>query len=71
MFLFESMDDARISPQNSVLFVAALEAMGIPVEAHLFTHGEHGAGLAIGLPEESAWPEMFQQWLVSQHLVAR
>nr|WP_233581104.1 alpha/beta hydrolase [Acidipila sp. EB88] len=71
VFLFESMDDAKISPQNSVLFVSALKAKGIPVEAHLFTHGEHGAGLAIGIPEESAWPAMFQQWLISQHFVAR
>lgn len=71
VFLFESMDDAVISPQNSVLFVAALKAQGIPVEAHLFEHGKHGAGLATGIPEESAWPQMFQSWLIEQHFIGQ
>ena len=65
VFLFESMDDKTISPQNSVLFIQALRTAGIPIDAHLFAHGKHGAGLAIGLPEEEAWPEMFRQWLQS------
>ena len=69
VFLFESMDDAVISPQNSVLFVTALKAQAIPVEAHLFAHGEHGAGLAIGIPEENAWPELFRHWLVQQRFI--
>ncbi|WP_232298785.1 alpha/beta hydrolase [Granulicella tundricola] len=71
VFLFESMDDARISPQNSVLFVAALRAAGIAVDAHLFAHGEHGAGLAEGIPEESAWPGLFRDWLVGQRFLGR
>ena len=71
VFLFESLDDARISPQNSVLFVAALRVAGIPVEPHLFAHGEHGAGLAEGIAEESAWPQLFHQWLVQQQFVPR
>ena len=65
VFLFESLDDARISSQNSVLFVAALRSKGIPVESHLFLHGEHGCGLCEDLPEENAWPEMFNRWLIS------
>ncbi len=69
VFLFESMDDVRISPQNSVLFVAALKAQGIPVDAHLFSHGEHGAGLAVGISEESAWPEMFHNWFLRQQFL--
>jgi acetyl esterase/lipase len=63
VFLFESMDDKRISPQNSVLFGQALKAAQIPSDVHLFAHGEHGAGLAVGIPEEEAWPDMFHAWL--------
>lgn len=73
MFLFESMDGGCISPQNIVLFVDALRA-SIPVDAHLFAHAEHGAGLAEGIegiPEESAWPEMFHQWLTAQGFIAK
>ena len=70
VFLFESMDDKRISPQNSVLFVNALHSANIPVDSHLFAHGEHGAGLAQGIPEESTWPELFHQWLLREQFVS-
>jgi acetyl esterase/lipase len=66
VFLFESMDDDRISPQNSVLFANALHAANIAADVHLFAHGVHGAGLAEGIPEEQQWPEMFHQWLIAQ-----
>jgi acetyl esterase/lipase len=66
VFLFESMDDKRISPQNSVIFAEALKAAHIPAEVHLFAHGVHGAGLATNIPEEKTWPDLFRQWLVHQ-----
>jgi acetyl esterase/lipase len=64
VFLFESMDDRRISPQNSVLFDQALQAAKVPAQIHLFTHGIHGAGLAGAIPDEQTWPELFHQWLI-------
>jgi acetyl esterase/lipase len=66
VFIFESMDDQRISPQNSVIFVDALKRAGIPADFHLFAHGVHGAGLAQGIPEEEAWPSSFATWLAGQ-----
>jgi acetyl esterase/lipase len=69
IFLFESMDDARVSPQNSVLFVDALHRADMPVEAHLFPHGEHGDGLAQGIAGEDEWPEMFHRWLISRGFI--
>jgi acetyl esterase/lipase len=63
VFLFESMDDKQISPENSVLFSQALREAQIPADVHLFAHGAHGAGLAIGIPEEESWPDMFGDWL--------
>lgn len=62
-FLFESLDDRKISPLNSQLFAEALQRAGVPNEVHIFRHGEHGAGLAEGVPEEDAWPSMFQTWI--------
>jgi acetyl esterase/lipase len=64
VFLFESMDDRRISPQNSVLFAQALQAAKVPAQLHLFAHGVHGAGLAGAIPAERTWPELFRQWLI-------
>jgi acetyl esterase/lipase len=70
VFLFESKDDAVISPENSLLFIDALKAHGIPVDAHIFAHGKHGSGLATDEPEESAWPTMFGQWLAEQRFLS-
>jgi acetyl esterase/lipase len=66
VFLFESMDDAKISPENSVLFARALQRTGIPADVHLFSHGLHGSGLAEDVPEEKEWPAMFHSWLIHQ-----
>jgi acetyl esterase/lipase len=63
VFLFESTDDAQISPQNSILFAHALSTAGVSADVHLFAHGMHGAGLAVGIPDEKAWPDMFRDWL--------
>jgi acetyl esterase/lipase len=71
VFLFESMDDVRINLPNSVLFVDALRKADMPVEAHLFPHGEHGDGLAEGIPGEDKWPEMFHRWLAGQDFIGR
>jgi len=70
VFLFESMDDQRISPQNSVIFAQALQAAHIPADVHLFAHGVHGAGLATNIPEEQTWPDLFHQWLERQGFLA-
>jgi acetyl esterase/lipase len=63
VFLFESMDDKQISAQNSVLFAQALHDANVPADVHLFPRGVHGAGLAVGIPDEEAWPSMFRDWL--------
>jgi acetyl esterase/lipase len=66
VFLFESMDDAKISPENSVLLARALQRAGIPADVHLYSHGLHGSGLAEGVSEEKDWPAMFRSWLIRQ-----
>lgn len=69
VFLFVSMDDGRIDPQNSVVFRDALNAAAVSNDTHLFAHGAHGVGLATTQPEEKVWPEQFHQWLVRQHFL--
>lgn len=68
-FIFESMDDRRVSAENSVLFVKALENAGIPDKALIVEHGEHGAGLAENEPAERIWSTLFYNWLIEQKLV--
>ncbi|NYF80114.1 alpha/beta hydrolase [Granulicella arctica] len=69
-FLFESFDDKVVNSQNSSLFYEALVTAGVPSEAHIFQHGLHGDGLAVDEPAESAWPEMFHNWLNERGLIA-
>ena len=69
VFLFVSMDDRRIDPQNSVLLSQALQSAGVPSDVHLFAHGAHGVGLAQDVPDEQVWPDLFQKWLKSQRVI--
>lgn len=70
-FLFESLDDKRISPENSTLFAQALQAARVRNDVHMFQHGLHGAGLAVDQPEESVWPSLFLHWLEEQGFLAK
>ncbi len=62
-FLWHSMEDDCVPVENSLRFLAALRAARISAEGHIFPQGAHGNGLAIGVPGESAWPELSLRWL--------
>jgi acetyl esterase/lipase len=62
-FLFHTSDDPGVPVQNSVLFYGALRTAGIPVEMHIYEHGEHGVGLARNNPELASWPDLLAGWL--------
>jgi acetyl esterase/lipase len=69
VFLVHAEDDDVVPVENSLLQRAALKAMGVPVETHLFTHGGHGFGLrgVVGKPA-AAWPDLFLTWARTQGL---
>jgi acetyl esterase/lipase len=62
-FLFATTDDKTVPVINSVMFYSALVKAGVPVEMHLFQHGSHGAGLAVGNPQLSDWPDLLAKWM--------
>ena len=62
-FLFTTTDDKTVPVMNSVMFYSALVKAGVPVEMHLFQHGAHGAGLAVGNPQLSGWPDLLAKWM--------
>ncbi|CAN5585531.1 alpha/beta hydrolase [soil metagenome] len=68
-FLVHAEDDPTVPVENSLAMRAALKAVGVAVETHLFTNGGHGFGLrrAMGKPAE-AWPELFAAWARTQGL---
>ncbi|MFC6645368.1 alpha/beta hydrolase [Granulicella cerasi] len=63
VFLFSTTDDAAVPVMNSVKFYEAYVEKRIPVEMHLFDHGQHGSGLAGTKPGTAAWPQLLQSWL--------
>jgi acetyl esterase/lipase len=63
-FLVHSLDDPVVNRSNSLDWMAAVSAQGVPVEAHFFTSGGHGYGLHLAEDQPgSRWPELFDLWL--------
>ena len=62
-FLWTTSEDYGVPVDNSILFYQALQKARVPVELHLYAHGEHGLGLAPGDPATGAWTDAFARWL--------
>ena len=45
-FLWSTSDDNTVPIRNSVLYLGALAAYGIPFESHIYPHGAHGLSLS-------------------------
>jgi len=63
-FLVHANDDTTVTVANSISWMMASQAAGIPVETHLFTEGGHGFGFHLprDLPA-SRWPDLFALWM--------
>lgn len=48
VFLWHTLTDQTVSPDNSRTFANAFQSAGVPCELHLFSTGEHGLSLADG-----------------------
>ena len=70
-FLFATTDDEVVPVMNSVMFYSALVRAGVPTEMHLFQHGGHGAGLAVGNGDLSVWPDLLLKWMQARGLAAK
>jgi acetyl esterase/lipase len=68
-FLFHTSDDTVVPVQNSIMFYEALRRANVDAEIHIFRHGAHGVGLARGIPELSAWPDLLAGWLRARGLL--
>ena len=62
-FLWHTADDQAVPVENSLMFSAALRENEILFELHVFPHGAHGLGLAMGQPNIAVWPELCLAWL--------
>ena len=62
-FIFHTSDDKVVPVQNSINYYLALRKYGIPVEMHIFEHGNHGVGLASDDQTLSQWTTLLEDWL--------
>ncbi len=62
-FLFHTADDSAVPVQNSLMYAEACVNRNVPVDLHVFSHGEHGVGMAQGNPQLEIWTENLMNWL--------
>lgn len=65
-FLWHGMDDTSVPVENSLLFLAALRAAGVPCEAHLYESAPHGIGLSKPHPVCARWSRACAEWLADR-----
>lgn len=70
-FLFHTNADTGVPAENSVRFYLALRKAKVPAEMHIFEHGPHGVGLALGDPALGAWPALLTNWLRGRGLLQK
>lgn len=63
LFLAHALDDAKVSPDNSLMMAAACRAAQRPCELHLLQEGGHGFGLGRESKPASLWIDSFRLWL--------
>jgi acetyl esterase/lipase len=69
-FLFHTDADKGVPAENSVQFYLALRRAGVPAELHIYAVGQHGLGLAPGVPGTCTWPERLKDWMGTRGLLS-
>jgi acetyl esterase/lipase len=62
-FLVAARDDKTVPVTNSLMFAAACERAGVPVEIHLYDEGGHGFGLGVNGGAVTNWPAQMEKFL--------
>ena len=70
-FIWHTYEDSGVPVENSMMFASALIAHKVPVELHIYPHGEHGLSLANPLvcspdgviPKVQTWIGFAKEWV--------
>lgn len=62
-FLWTTLEDTTVPPENSLEFLRAMRAHSRPCELHVFPHGAHGMQLGYGRTDIALWPLMADAFL--------
>jgi acetyl esterase/lipase len=69
-FIYHTFNDETVPVEQSLRFYDALVKAGVPSELHIFANGPHGSGLGKGDPALDQWPNLLENWLRAQGLLA-
>ncbi len=65
-FIWHTAEDPYVPVEHAYRLAASLAAHGIPHAVHVFAHGPHSLGLAIGAGEPAVWTELAKRWIQEQ-----
>ena len=62
-FVWHTSEDRSVPVSETYLLGSALAVVGVPHTTHVFAHGPHSLGLAVGSEEAAQWPALAEAWL--------
>jgi acetyl esterase/lipase len=65
-FVWHTAEDAYVPPDHTYRLATSLAAHDVPHTAHVFAHGPHSLGLAIGAADAAAWTTLAASWIREQ-----
>ena len=65
-FIWHTAEDPYVPVEHAHRLAASLAAHGVSHAVHVFAHGPHSLGLAIGAGEPAAWTELAKRWIQEQ-----
>jgi acetyl esterase/lipase len=68
-FLFHTLEDVAVPPENSLAFYAAMVKNGVPGELHIYEKGKHGVGLGKNIEATNDWSNALARWLKTRGIV--
>jgi acetyl esterase/lipase len=70
-FVWHTAEDVYVPPEHTYRLAASLAANGVPHAVHVFAHGPHSLGLALGSGDAAAWTALAASWITEQSHVRR
>lgn len=62
-FIWHTATDQLVPVENALSLAASLIKQGVPTELHVFPFGQHGLGIAEGVPRADEWFPLLVRWL--------
>jgi acetyl esterase/lipase len=69
-FIYHTTEDETVPVEQALSYYEALLKSGVSAEMHIFARGGHGSGLGSGNAALDQWPNLLENWLRDQGLMA-